>query len=103
VSTINLLKKYSFWLSVISILICLSDYLGSGFANIVLVRLNPLIDAIKFTDPYKTWMIDVHDTKWLTNSALISLRFPAYLIHLGTFLFLGIILDYFICTNKKRY
>lgn len=83
-------------LSVISILICLGDYLGSGFANIILVRFNPVIDAIKCTEPFRNWMIDADDTKWAADSALISLRFPAYLIHFGTFLLGGLVIDYLI-------
>jgi hypothetical protein len=85
-------------------LICLSDYLGSGLANIVLVRLNPFIDAIIFTEPFKSWMIDVNSTKWAADSALISLKFPANLIHLGTSLSVGLIIDYFtqIFKRKKR-
>jgi hypothetical protein len=100
--SISLLKKVSFWLSVISMLICLSDYLGSGMANIVLVRFNPIIDAIKLTEPFKNWMIDANDTKWAMDSALISLRFPAYLIHFGTFLLVGLIIDYFIHIFKRK-
>lgn len=89
-------------MSVISILICLGDYLGSGLANIILVRFNPVLDAIKFTEPFRNWMIDTEDTKWAADSALISLRFPAYLIHFGTFLVTGFVIDFFIYLFRRK-
>jgi hypothetical protein len=103
--SITLLKRFSFWLFIISMLICLGDYLGSGIANIVLVRINPFIDAMIFTEPFQSWMIDMNSTKWVANSALISLRYPAYLIHLGTFFSVGLLIDYFIhkITIKQRW
>lgn len=62
-------RKFSFWLPVLSILICLSD---------------------------------ANDTKWVTNSALISVRFPTYLIHFGTFLILGLIVNYLVRIAKQK-
>lgn len=99
---ISLLKRTTLWLSIISILICLSDYLGSGLANILLIRFNPLIDSIKFTEPFTSWIVDAGNTKWVTNSALIPLRFPAYLIHFGSFLFVGLVVDYLIHIFKAK-
>lgn len=98
----SLLKRTSLWLSTISILIYLSDYFGSGLANILLIRFNPLIDAIKFTEPFTNWIVDVSNTKWVTNSALIPLRFPAYFIHFGSFLLVGLIVDYLIHIFKAK-
>lgn len=98
----SLLKRTTLWLSIISILICLSDYLGSGLANILLIRFNPLIDSIKFTEPFTSWIVDADNTQWVTNSALIPLRFPAYLIHFGSFLFVGLVADYLIYIFKAK-
>lgn len=98
----SLLKHATLCLSIISVLICLSDYLGSGLANILLIKFNPLIDSIKFTEPFTSWIIDTNNPKWMTNSALIPLRFPAYLIHFGSFLFVGFVADYLIHIIAKR-
>ncbi|AWV33163.1 hypothetical protein BJP49_27045 [Paenibacillus odorifer] len=95
-------RKFSFWLSIISIIICLSDYLGVGIANIILVRLNPIIDTLIFTEPFESFMVDVNNPRWETNSALISVRFPTYIIHFGTFLILGILMDYLIRIIKQK-
>jgi hypothetical protein len=90
-------KKFTFWLSLLSILICIFDFLGSNLANIILIRLNPVIDSLKFN----AWIQDVHNTKHITESAYIPLRFPAYLIHFGTFFLVGLILDYIILLLKR--
>ncbi|WP_310832828.1 hypothetical protein [Paenibacillus pedocola] len=89
-----LIRKYTFWLSILSIALCYSDYLGSGFANILLVRGNPLVDSLVLTEPFSSWMTSVHSIKWSGSSALIALRFPAYLFHFATFLAAGLILDW---------
>lgn len=99
---ISLLKRTTLWLSIISILICLSDYLGSALANILLIRFNPLIDSIKFTEPFTNWIVDAGNTKWVTNSALIPLHFPAYLIHFGSFFFAGLVADYLIHILRRK-
>lgn len=98
----SLLKRTTLWLSIISVLICLSDYLGSALANILLINFNPLIDSIKFTEPFTSWIIDTNNPKWVTNSALIPLRFPAYLIHFGSFFFVGLVVDYLIYILRRK-
>lgn len=98
----SLLKRDTLWLSILSILICLSDYIGSGLANIILISFNPLIDSIKFTEPFTSWIIDTNNPNWMTNSALIPLRFPAYLIHFGSFLLVGLVVDYLIYIFKAK-
>jgi hypothetical protein len=96
-----LLRKFTFWLSALSIIICLSDYLGIGFANIVISQFNPVIHAMIVTESFRNWMID--DTKLLFSSVLVSFRFPTYIIHFGTFLVVGLILDYLIhLFNSKQ-
>jgi hypothetical protein len=95
-----LLRKFTFWLLALSILICLSDYWGIGFANIVISQFNPVIHAMIITEPFRNWMID--DTKLLFSSVLVSFRFPTYLIHFGTFLVVGLILDYFVQNFVSR-
>jgi hypothetical protein len=95
-----LLRKFTFWLSALSILICLSDYLGNDFANIIISQFNPVIHAMIITEPFRNWMID--DTKLMFSSVLFSFRFPTYLIHFGTFLVAGLILDYLVHLFKSK-
>ncbi|HBS44124.1 MAG TPA: hypothetical protein DEA91_05990 [Paenibacillus sp.] len=95
-------RKFSFWFSIISIIICLGDYLGIGFANIILVRLNPIIDTLIFMKPFANWMVDANNTEWAASSILISVRFPTYVIHFGTFLILGLLIDYLIYIFKQN-
>jgi hypothetical protein len=95
-------RKFSFWFSIISIIICLGDYLGIEIANIILVRLNPIIDTLIFTKPFANWMVDVNNTEWAASSILISVRFPTYVIHFGTFLILGLLIDYLIHIFKQK-
>lgn len=95
-------RTISFWLAIISIIICLSDALGVAMANIVLIRLNPIVDTLIFMKPFENWMVDIHDMKWVTNSALISVRFPTYAIHFMTFLILGLLMDYLIHIYKQK-
>ncbi|WP_339315716.1 hypothetical protein [Paenibacillus sp. FSL R10-2734] len=95
-------RKFSFWLSIISVIICLGDYLGIEIANIILVRLNPIVDTLIFTKPFENWMVDVNNTKWTASSILISVRFPTYIIHFGTFLILGLLIDYLIHIFKQK-
>lgn len=87
---------FAFWLSIISLFICIGDYFGNGLANIFLIRLNPLLDSIVFMEPFKSWILHGDQATWVTDSALIRVRFPAYFIHFGSFLLPGLILDYLI-------
>jgi hypothetical protein len=48
-------------------------------------------------------LTDVHSTKWPGSSALIALRFPAYLLHIATFMAAGLILDFLIHSIFKQW
>jgi hypothetical protein len=84
-----LLRKFTFWFSALSIIICLSVYMGSGIANIILCQ-NPPITWLLRTEPFRNWMID--ESKFRDSSVLVSFRFSAYLIHFCSFLIVGILL-----------
>jgi hypothetical protein len=98
----SLIKRFAFWLSVLSILICLGDYAGSEAANIVLIRFNPVIDALIFREPFTKWMINRNITEWAAGSLLISLSVPAYLIHFASFLMTGFLIDFLIKIFPRR-
>ena len=95
-------RRATFWLALASAAICFCDYLGSGLANTILVRLNPLIDTIKFAEPFQGWIVDMDATRNEPNSALIHLKSPAYGIHFASFALAGIAIDGVIHTVKRR-
>jgi hypothetical protein len=93
VSVMFILRKFTFWFSALSIIICLSDYLGSGIANIILSQYPPITWLLR-TESFRNWMID--ESIFQTSSVLVSFRFSAYLIHFCSFLIVGILLEYLI-------
>ncbi|KQX46870.1 hypothetical protein ASD40_16455 [Paenibacillus sp. Root444D2] len=94
-----LLRKFTFWFSALSIIICLIDYFGSGLANIILSQFPPITWLIR-VDPYRNWMID--KSIFRASSILVTFRFSAYLIHFCSFLIAGLVLDYIIHLFKSR-
>jgi hypothetical protein len=92
------LRKFTFWFSALSIIICFSDYLGSGIANIILSQYPPITWLLR-TEPFRKWIID--ESILQTSSVLVSFRFSAYLIHFCSFLIVGLLLEYFIHLIKK--
>ncbi|WP_311083077.1 hypothetical protein [Paenibacillus polymyxa] len=89
-------KKATFWFSVISILICLNNYLGNEDKNIVLIGLNPLLNSIVYTEPFRDWIFDFDSAKLAADSATIRVQFPAYIIHFVSFFLIGLIIDFLI-------
>jgi hypothetical protein len=94
-----LLRKFSFWFLALSIIICLSDFLGIGIANIILSQFPPITWLIR-TEPFRNWMID--ESIFRFSSVLVAFRFPAYLIHFSSFLIVGLLLDYLIHLLKRK-
>ncbi|THF73473.1 hypothetical protein [Cohnella fermenti] len=92
----------TFWLASASLAICLGDALGSGLANIVLIGLNPLIDAIKFAEPFQSWIVDTDALRMEPSSALIPLKLPAYLIHFSSYALTGLLADWAIRRTMSR-
>ncbi|WP_308647254.1 hypothetical protein [Paenibacillus oleatilyticus] len=82
-------KKATFWLAVISILICLNNYLGNDDKNILLIGLNPVLNSIVYTEPFRHWILDFESAKLATDSATIRVLFPAYIIHFASVFFIG--------------
>lgn len=95
-------KKATFWFSVISILICLNNYLRNDDKNILLIGLNPLLNSIVYTEPFRHWIFDFDSTKLAVDSATIRVQFPAYIIHFVSFFLTGVIIDFLIrLINRK--
>lgn len=72
----HLLRKFTLWFSVMSIIICLIDYCGSGLANIILSQFPPITWLIR-AEPYRDWMID--KSVFGASSILVTFWFTAYL------------------------
>ncbi|MED4581181.1 hypothetical protein [Brevibacillus choshinensis] len=95
-------KSFRFWLVVVSMLICVNNYLGNDDANILLIGLNPLLNAICYTEPFRHWIFDFDSARFATDSAVISVRLPAYILHVGSFFLIGVLLDRMVWRWKLR-
>ncbi|TKH44204.1 hypothetical protein C1I60_12805 [Paenibacillus terrae] len=87
-------KKATFWFSVISILICLNNYLGNDDKNVLLIGLNPLLNSIVYTEPFRHWIFDFDSAKLAIDSVTIKVQFPTYIIHFISFFLTGLIIDF---------
>ncbi|WP_116230877.1 hypothetical protein [Paenibacillus sp. VMFN-D1] len=95
----SLLKSVSFWLTLFAILTCILDSSGQGMANIILIRLNPLLEALLHDPVYSGWLSDKH--AFVTNSYFIPLRFPAYLLSIVMAIIIGAAIDLLIYGIKR--
>lgn len=94
-----LLRKFTFWFSAMSIIIYLSDYFGSGLANIILSQFPPNTWLIR-AEPFREWIIDESAFNG-GSSILVTFRFTAYFIHYCFFLSIGFVLDYIIQADLR--
>lgn len=86
-------RRFSFWISTVSIIICLSDYMGSGLANIF-IRLIPPINILADVEPMRQWMFDFENNKWgASSSILLQVTFLTYFIFFVTWFLLGLFID----------
>ncbi len=53
------MRRFSLWLPLLSLCLCLSDHLGSALANVLLVGCNPVIDGLIFREPFSHWLMDI--------------------------------------------
>ncbi len=97
-----LLKKFAFWLSIISLVIGLNNYWGNDDKNILLIGLNPFLNSVAYTEPLRHWIFDYDSAKLAADSASIRVRFPAYLIHVSSFFLAGLIIDFLIYLFKRK-
>ncbi|OUQ86000.1 hypothetical protein B5G50_24350 [Brevibacillus brevis] len=83
----TLLKKFSFWLTLVSILICLFDILGNDKKHILFAATNPILSEIVYIEPFRHWIIEVHQD---ANSTILSV---GYLLHVITYFLFGLMID----------
>lgn len=91
-----IIKKFAFWSSVISVIICLHDYQDTiNATNVLLLGLGPF-------EPFQHWMLDF-DPFESPNSATLTAKIPGYFTHFISFFLVGASVDkvgYFI--RRKR-
>ncbi|MBY0088664.1 hypothetical protein HP567_019770 [Brevibacillus sp. M2.1A] len=92
----TLLKKFSFWLTLVSILICLFDFLGNDEKHILLSITNPILNEIVYIEPFKHWIIEVHQD---ANSTILP---TGYLLHVITYFLFGLLIDLALTFRKKQ-
>jgi hypothetical protein len=97
-----LLRKFTFWLSLLSVLICFCDYLGSRIANIILSQFTPGLYSMIRTDPFRRWLVDTEHIQPWVSDIFVPFRFSTYVTHLGLFLIVALLLDYLIHLFKRK-
>lgn len=96
VNSLFLLRKFTFWLSLLSILICLNNYWGNDDKNILLIGLNPVLNYMVYKEPFRHWIFNFESAKLAADSSSIRLYYRVYLIHFFSFFLIGIIIDFVI-------
>lgn len=88
-------KKFSISLTLISILICLFDFLGNDTKHILFMITNPILNSIVYTEPFRHWIIEVHLD---ANSSILP---TGYLLHIITYFLFGLLIDLALKFRKK--
>ncbi|WJQ83540.1 hypothetical protein [Brevibacillus brevis] len=91
----TLLKKFSFWLTLVSILICLFDILGNDKKHILFAVTNPILNEIVYIEPFRHWIIEVYQD---ANSTILSV---GYLLHVITYFLFGLVIDLALAFRKN--
>ncbi|WP_150265952.1 hypothetical protein [Paenibacillus tepidiphilus] len=91
-------RRAAFWLPLLSIVICLNHYFGNDDKNILLIGLNPVLNAAADMEPFRHWMLDFDSG----NSAVTGVRYTAYLLHFTTYLLIGIAVDGLFYFSRRK-
>lgn len=85
-------KKVTFWASLTSILVCVNHYLDNDDKNIILIGLNPFLNAIIYKQPFRSWMAGADDT----------LLPSVYGLHFASFFLAGLVIDGVVYFYRRR-
>ncbi|WP_152890909.1 hypothetical protein [Clostridium tarantellae] len=85
----KIFKTFTFWFFIISILIILNNILGNDDKNILLIGLNPILNAVVYVEPFRSII-------WNDGP-----NFNMYIAHLLTFIIYGGIIDSIIAIIKS--
>ncbi|SET00372.1 hypothetical protein [Paenibacillus sp. NFR01] len=86
-------RKAVFWFSFASLVICLLNYFGYDSRNILLFALNPLLNPIVYSEPFRHLVFNFNSSPMNGDSMAIDVYFPAYILHFFSFLLIGAIVD----------
>lgn len=89
----NIIKKFTFWFLLCSILICLVNFYGYDDKNLLffILGLEPILYKAVYTEPFRSWIFLDGKILWF-----------GYLLRIFTGIFYGIILDAVIIYFKRR-
>lgn len=96
-----LIKKAVFWLSLLSLTLCAINRFGYDEHNILLIGLNPILNAAAYTEPLRHWIFDYEHVSRPYDSAAINVLYPAYLLHWLSFMLTGYLIDLGIRLLKR--
>jgi len=85
-------KKITFWLAIVSIVICVTDYYGGDDKHIPLIALNPFLSSVVYTQPFSDWIFNANN----------EIRFSAYIMHFSSFVLAGILIDLLVYLRKRK-
>ncbi|MBH0333662.1 hypothetical protein ABH14_28695 [Brevibacillus brevis] len=92
-----LLKKFSISLTLVSILISLLDFFTNDGKHILISITNPILNYIVYIEPFRHWIIEVHED---ANSTILP---TGYLLHIIIYFLFGLLIDLAIKFGKKRH
>jgi hypothetical protein len=96
------LKSVSFWLSILSFSVCLSDYLGSELSN-AWIRITPPINALGDIESIRNMIFNYDNNKWKASSSfLLQLTFLSYCVYMLFYFLLGFLIDVCILRLKRK-
>lgn len=92
----TLLKKFSLCLTLVSILICLFDFLANDTKHILFMVTNPILNEIVYMESFRHWIMEVHQD---ANSTILP---TGYLLHVITYFLFGLLIDLVLTFRKKQ-
>ncbi|CAM4525729.1 hypothetical protein FHS16_003237 [Paenibacillus endophyticus] len=90
-------RKFSFWFSMLSFVICVHDMWTSYHAPLTLFM------GVSILYPFKHWMLDFDGLNHAVQSATIDTKIKAYILHVLTFFFVGLLFDRTIKAFKRKW
>lgn len=93
---LSIFKRVTFWLGIISLLMCFNDIWGTLHSpTIFMAGLGPF-------EPFRYWMLKFDRFDHAIESVSIEAKVPGYIVHFITFILVGIVMDGWIAKLRKR-
>ncbi|CAH1190185.1 hypothetical protein PAECIP111892_00047 [Paenibacillus auburnensis] len=97
-----ILKRATFWFSLVSIAICLHNYLGYDRKNILLFISNPVLVNTIYLEPFNHWYFNYESATINSGSADITVAFPSYIVHFLSYFLEGLIIDGLVRLRNRK-